>query len=188
MWYNKTMNKIGDIKRGREIDKYPNNYFVWAACVMCGRQRWVVHRNGNPIYPLCTFCSNKAHRRRGVASNRWKGGRIIAAGDYIAIKLQPEDFFYPMVGNRGYVPEHRLVMAKHLGRNLHRWEIVHHKHTKYPAGSIEDKQDNRIENLQLVTDDRHKQITTLETQIKKLKEENKRLLQLLKDNGLGNGL
>ena len=76
-----------------------------------------------------------------------------------------------MVQTRGYIPEHRLVMAKHLGRCLHRWEIVHHKN--------HIKDDNRIENLQLVSDDRHKQITTLEMQIKKLKAENQVLREKL---------
>ncbi|GAH73274.1 unnamed protein product, partial [marine sediment metagenome] len=72
--------------------------------------------------------------------------------------------------------EHRLVVAKALGRNLHPWEIVHHKHAKYPAGSIEDKQDNRYpENLQLVSDDRHKQITILERKIDKLLEEQREI-------------
>jgi len=83
------------------------------------------------------------------------------------VVLEPNDFFYPMVTKQGYVLEHRLVMAKYLGRNLHPWEIVHHKN------SIRD--DNRIENLQLVSDIGHKQITFFEQRLKYLENENEHL-------------
>jgi len=100
-------------------------------------------------------------------------GRWVNSQGYILILLQPDDFFYPMAGKDGYVLEHRLVMARHLKRCLHSWEIVHHRNHK--------RDDNRIENLQLVSDDRHKQISILEAKIARLQKENKELKRRLKD-------
>jgi len=146
---------------------------VWSACAGCGKERWVQVRKGKLVYLLCASCNKTSNK-----NCNWKGGRTTDSRGYVRIKCYPDDFFYPMVDNRGYVFEHRLVVAKALGRCLHLWEIVHHKHDKYPTGSIEDKQDNRYpENLEIVSDLEHKQITIFENKLNKLRTEI-RLLRL----------
>lgn len=70
-------------------------------------------------------------------------GRCKNYHGYIAIKLQPDNEWFPMAHTNGYVLEHRLVMAQSLGRMLRDEETVHHKNGV--------KDDNRIENLELRT-------------------------------------
>lgn len=66
----------------------------------------------------------------------------IKRGDgYIKVFLKENDPFFDMASKNGYVFEHRLVVAKHLGRCLLSTEVVHHKN------GIRD--DNRFENLEL---------------------------------------
>lgn len=98
----------------------------------------------------------------GKLAAHWKGGKVKESDGYIRVKVNPDDFFYPMTAHGGYVKEHRLVMAEHLGRCLQSWEIVHHRNGK--------KDDNRLENLQLVTDAGHRQITAMESRIKQLEQ------------------
>ena len=152
----------------------------WVICPDCGKGRWVILSLTKRLTftGRCHACN--ASLRGG---NRIKSGyRWVNNNGYVLVKLQPDNFFYSMVGQDGYVLEHRLVVAQVLGRCLHSWEIVHHKGTKYPKGSREDKADNRYpENLQLVTDDRHKQISILEAKIQRLKVANKELKRRLKD-------
>lgn len=71
----------------------------------------------------------------------YQDGRAIVGG-YVWV-LVPEDS--PFASMRwepqGYVPEHRLVMAQHLGRPLRPTETVHHKDG--------DKANNDLGNLEL---------------------------------------
>lgn len=166
--------RTGDIKRGDELGKTNTNrytWYIWSACGDCGKERWVGKRKGKPRSKLCLTCwatrKQKSLVRHGEQHSRWKGGRCKNSVGYIRVWANPNNFFYPMVNSDGYIMEHRLVMAKHLGRNLHSWELVHHKN--------HIKDDNRIENLQLVSEDRHRQITILERKIKKQAESIKEL-------------
>jgi len=102
------------------------------ACANCGQERWVRIIGGKPETTYCRLCTKKA---------KATGRRVVGKGGYIQIKLYPGDFFYSMARADGYVMEHRLVMAKHLGRPLELWEAVHHKNG--------NKADNRLENLEL---------------------------------------
>lgn len=136
------MPEIGQIKAGYEIG-YPNNRnkFLYTVCVDCGKKRWAVLCQGRPVSIRCHKCGNKLNR--GINSHRWKGGKQIDKKGYIRVRIYPEDFFYPMANKDGYVRQNRLVMAKHLGRCLQSWELVHHEN------GIKD--DNGIENLKLTT-------------------------------------
>jgi len=153
-----TPKELGQIKRGFEIGHKGMVRYVWAPCIECGKQRWVRLKNNNiqkgPQDLRCFACSRSKYGKEAYA---WKGGRCKDKDGYILICLSPEDFFASMRNSQGYVFEHRLVVARKLKRCLHPWELVHHR------DKIKDH--NFESNLQLITDDRHKQITILENKI-----------------------
>lgn len=77
-------------------------------------------------------------------SGNWKGGRIVQNGYYmVRCPNHPKAML-------GYVYEHRLVMEQHIGHYLEKDEIVHHKNR--------DKQDNRLENLEILTPSEHNKV------------------------------
>ena len=108
-------------------------------CLGCGKE---FEPSRNSVGKYCgQACYHSKREQDRDKNNRWKGGRTEMRG-YKLILLSPDDFFYPMARKDGYVLEHRLVMAKRLGRCLQPWELVHHRNGV--------RIDNRKENLSLV--------------------------------------
>lgn len=173
------MPRVGEIKNSTELKYVGSHAMIYHACIGCGMKRWVNFRKGKPVNMMCRQCANQKRslllRDRYICdqSPHWKGGRTIDSEGYVLIKLRPDSFFYSMTNKQGYVREHRLVMAKHLGRCLHTWELIHHKNG--------DKADNKVENLQLNTSISHNQITILENKIRNLE---KRLTLIEAENEL----
>jgi len=146
------MPQLGEIKRSCDVGLQGYKRVIWSACDICGKLRWVrLARFNKSESKICRTCRAKTLPRdlrpRGSNSHRWKGGRWQTLG-YIKLFLPRDDFFYPMAKKAGKVFEHRLIMARDLGRCLARREIVHHKN------GIRD--DNRLNNLIIMSTSEHK--------------------------------
>ena len=152
----------------------------------CGARRLVAvgdlrKKNRDPS-GICVKCHRREHysrlnNKRGPESSRFKGlRRFCKKSGYWFVAVYPDDPLYGMArkGRHGYVrylPEHRSVMAKHLGRPLAWWEQVHHKDN--------DKTNNAIDNLEILDGKVHSAITALETENKRLRREIARLKKAL---------
>lgn len=117
------------------------------------RSMW---ESGSPVTHICRrFNSTEGRIKRelrgmgfdpqpriakGPEHHLWRGGSKTTGG-YWKVLVYPDDPMQEMRDVKGYVLEHRLVMARSLGRPLRSNESVHHINGK--------RDDNRIENLQL---------------------------------------
>ena len=116
--------------------KYPRT------CIVCGVDFLSGSKTG-------TRCGRACHAKWTAQNRKTTKGFVTTAKGYIAL-YRPE---HPMAMKNGYVLEHRAVMAEALGRMLLPAEVVDH------INGI--KNDNRRENLRVLTKTKHDGISNL---------------------------
>lgn len=83
--------------------------------------------------------------QQGSAHHAWVGGRTVSKDGYVRVLIREDDPLYSMAQVKAdgvrYALEHRIVMARHLGRPLRDDETVHHVDG--------NRANNALENLQL---------------------------------------
>lgn len=99
-----------------------------------------------PIKVVCEIC----HQAFKVKPSRMKRGNVRFCSrecheqDYKKITYKKRtDGYIQITGNGLNILEHRYVMTQYLGREIHKWEHVHHKNG--------DRSDNNLDNLELLT-------------------------------------
>lgn len=122
-------------------------------CKFCNKLFYVICKSWAKKRKFCSLsCSGK--NRKGEKSATWNGGRIKDSLGYIRYYAPSHPFT-----NGKYILEHRLIMEKKLGRYLKKDEHIHH------INGI--KNDNRIENLELLSASEHRQRHPIDKQILK---------------------
>ena len=124
--------KSGELDTIKELHQYGMSQ--QRISIQIGRSQSFVSR-------VCKQNNIVAHNHRAGPHSMWKGGRWINGSGYVVILIDADDPLACMRSKNRYAPEHRIVMARSLGRPLLKTETVHHING--------DKTDNRIENLQL---------------------------------------
>jgi hypothetical protein len=113
-------------------------------CSVCGTEITRKTFNRPVDRTVCSFkCAGKLVSKFASARKNYKPCDLGGYNSIPKYMLTEEEKALCGNGKLSYVLEHRLVMAKHIGRPLERGEVVRHLNG--------DKKDNRLENLALGT-------------------------------------
>lgn len=121
----------------------PCNEFKLCECGTCNEL--IPIKDGRGIKRKYKF----GHQNRGSLNGQYKGGRKKVERGYIWILKRG----HPNCLAGGYIQEHRFIMSEYLGRPLTKDEDIHHKN------GIKD--DNRIQNLEIISHSKHSIISNL---------------------------
>jgi len=130
------MPKLNDIK------KVGTNYYIYQACVDCGKKRYVPKVKNPPL--RCKSCAHLGNR-----SHRWQGGQCVFGG-YTYI-YSPN---HPRGNSWGYVKRAVLVLEEKLGRPIKDGYDCHHRN--------EIKSDDSLDNLEELEHGYHSSISNKE--------------------------
>ena len=124
-------------------------YAAWLSQERSGKNHPNFGQRHRPESIAKMKATKAARAVRGPQHHGWKGGRYLSRG-YLIVTLSAAELetFGSMAKAGGYVPQHRIVMARKLKRPLLPSEVVHHRNGI--------KTDNRLRNLELSDHATHK--------------------------------
>ena len=91
------MPKIEDIIRGRKLGYKDGHRYIWAACIDCGKERWVSLYKGNPKSLRCKSCAKHLtqvnHCKLSEEATNWINGELLGDGCLKLKSPKPESIY-----------------------------------------------------------------------------------------------
>lgn len=118
------------------------------ACTECGGtiQKFIAQPDGTTKYSVKTLCSLTCRRARGLR-REGADGKYPKAGH---VSRYRDGYCFIRLDFGKWVPEHRYLVEQNIDRSLTKEERIHHRNG--------DPSDNRLENLQIVSNPEHARI------------------------------